>query len=71
LKTKTSASLATADLLQILFERDGITIGFFYTGKAGKDFQCWSETGKDGVRANDAFISQARHPFMNAAGQFL
>jgi hypothetical protein len=29
----------------------------------GKDFECWPETCKDGICANNAFLCEPRHPF--------
>ena len=36
---------------------------------AGEDFQGRAKAGKDGVRSDDAFFGQARHPFVDATGQ--
>ena len=59
------------DLLQIFLERDSLAAGFLHAGIAGKDFQSRAETGEDGVRSDDAFLGQTRHPFVDAAGQLL
>ena len=57
------------DLLQVFLERDGLAAGLLHAGIAGEDFQGRAETGEDGVRAHDAFLGQARHPVVDAAGQ--
>ena len=59
------------DLFQIFLERDCLAAGFLHAGIAGEDFQGRAETGEDGVRADDAFLGQAWHPFVDAAGQLL
>ena len=65
------ASLATAaqTCLQVFAQRDSLAAGLFHARIAGEDFQGRAETGEDGVGANDAFLSQARHPLVDAAGQ--
>jgi hypothetical protein len=56
------------DTFQVFLERDGFATGFLDARIAGEDFQCRAETGEDGVRADDAFLGQTRHPFVDAAG---
>ena len=46
-----------------------IATGLLDTGISREDLQSRAEAGEDGVRPDNAFLSEARHPFMNAAGQ--
>ena len=56
-------------MLQIFAERDGVAVGLLHAAVAAEDFQGGSEAGEDGVRADDAFLGETRHPFVNSAGQ--
>jgi hypothetical protein len=58
------------DVLQVVTERDNVAVRFLDPAVAAEDFEGRTEAGENRVRADDCFLGESRHPFMNSAGEF-
>ena len=56
------------NVLQVFAQRDGHAACLLYARISREDFQCWTETGKDGICSHYAFTGEAWHPFVDAEG---
>ena len=56
-------------MLQVFAERNNIAVGLLDSAVAAEDFEGGAETGENRVGADDAFLGETRHPFVNSAGE--
>ena len=56
-------------MLQVFAERDNVAVYLLDPAVAAEDFEGGSKAGENGVRADNAFFGETRHPFVNPAGK--